>query len=185
MRPTTPSQTVGPYYALGLEWPDGGRVLAGDAAGAVTISGVVCDGAGVPVEDALVEAWHADPAGRFADVGGRGVASAREGFRGFARATTDGGRFELVTLKPGPLPADGPGGAQAPHVALSVFARGMLQRVVTRIYFADEPDANRADPVLASVPEARRATLLAEPVAGGYHFDVRLQGEGETVFFDV
>jgi protocatechuate 3,4-dioxygenase alpha subunit len=87
-----------------------------------------------------------------------------------------------VTLKPGPVPWPG-GGEQAPHIDVSVFARGMLQRCVTRIYFADEPDANRSDPLLGSIPSDRRSTLLAQPRDGGYRFDIRLQGEGETVFF--
>ncbi len=94
------------------------------------------------------------------------------------------GSYEIHTVKPGPVP--GPGGRlQAPHIDVSVFARGLLQRVVTRIYFADEHDANASDPVLGSVPAQRRDTLLAEPVDGGYRFDIHLQGAGETVFFAI
>jgi protocatechuate 3,4-dioxygenase alpha subunit len=90
----------------------------------------------------------------------------------------------VLTVKPGPVP--GPGGAlQAPHLDLSIFARGLLQRLVTRVYFADEPAANAADPVLASLDDAARATLLAGPAAGGYHLDIHLQGEHATVFFDL
>jgi protocatechuate 3,4-dioxygenase alpha subunit len=112
-----------------------------------------------------------------------------EGFRGFARyGVEDGdGSFEIVTVKPGSVPAPPTLGdtIQAPHIDVSVFARGMLQRCVTRIYFADEPEANAVDPVLARVPEGRRETLLAQPVEGGYRFDIHLQGPEETVFFAI
>jgi protocatechuate 3,4-dioxygenase alpha subunit len=184
--PTTPSQTVGPFFAIGLPWPDGPYVVPADTPGAIAVGGTVLDGAGEPVPDALVETWQADPDGRFADLHGHGGPSSLAGFRGFARCgDEDGdGRFEIVTVKPGRVPALG-GGLQAPHIAVSVFARGMLQRCVTRIYFADERAANAEDQVLASVPPERRSTLLAEPVEGGYRFDIRLQGESETVFFAV
>jgi protocatechuate 3,4-dioxygenase alpha subunit len=183
---TTPSQTVGPFFAIGLPWPRGPLAIAPDADGAITLSGIVYDGAGQPVPDSMIETWQADPDGRFPDLHGYGEPSRHSGFRGFARfGVEDGdGRFEIVTLKPGPVP--GPGGQlQAPHIDVSVFARGMLHRCVTRIYFADEEEANAADPVLALVPVQRRATLLAEPVSGGYRFDIRLQGDGETVFFAI
>ena len=185
---TTPSQTVGPYFAIGLPWDCGPLAAPREAPGAITISGTVYDGRGEPVPDHLLEFWQADPGGRFADMHGYGGASGLEGFRGFARyGVEDGdGTFEVVTVKPGPVPAPMPGGGlQAPHIDVSVFARGMLHRCVTRIYFADEAEANAACPVLASVPEARRATLLAEPTDDGYVFDIRLQGERETVFFAV
>jgi protocatechuate 3,4-dioxygenase alpha subunit len=171
LRPT-PSQTVGPYLALGLPWADGPSAVAEGTPGAITVSGVVLDGAGAPVPDALVETWQADP-------------PAGEGFRGFARCPTDEeGRWHIVTLPPGPVP--GPAGTQqAPHLAVSVFARGLLHRVVTRIYFSDAEDRNAADPVLGSVPSGRRDTLLAQRTDDGYRFDIRLQGPGETVFFDV
>jgi protocatechuate 3,4-dioxygenase alpha subunit len=181
---TTPSQTVGPYFSIGLPWSEGPHAVPPGTPGAFTIAGTVFDGAGAPVPDALIETWQADPEGRFADLHGYGGGSSRSEFRGFARfGEEDGdGRFEIVTVKPGRVP--GPGGAlQAPHLAVSVFARGMLHRCVTRIYFADEAAANDADPVLARVPPARRSTLLAEPVPDGYRFDIRLQGPGETVFF--
>jgi protocatechuate 3,4-dioxygenase, alpha subunit len=155
-----------------------------DTPGAIRITGTVFDGAGMPVPDSLIETWQADPNGNFADLHEYGEPSQLPGFRGFARyGEEDGdGSFEIVTVKPGPVP--GPRNAmQAPHVDVSVFARGMLRHCVTRIYFADEPDANAVDPVLASVPELRRATLLAQPVDGGYSFDIRLQGCDETVFF--
>ena len=117
---------------------------------------------------------------------GFGGPSTHDSFRGFARiGHEDGdGSFELLTLKPGPVTLRG-GALAAPHIDVSVFARGMLHRVVTRIYFADEERANAADPVLASVPAERRGTLLARPIDGGYELDIRLQGSGETVFFDV
>jgi protocatechuate 3,4-dioxygenase alpha subunit len=184
---TTPSQTVGPYFAIGLPWPDGPWAVAEDTPGAIRIAGVVYDGAGVPVPDALIEIWQADPDGRFADLHGHGGPSELPGFRGFARCgQEDGdGSFEIVTVKPGPVPGLH-GLAQAPHIDVSVFARGMLHRCVTRIYFGDEPEANATDPVLARVPGERRGTLIAQPTdGGGYRFDIRLQGEGETVFFAV
>ena len=182
---TTPSQTVGPFFALGLPWDSGPHAVPEGAAGAIKIAGVLRDGAGEPVPDGLIETWQADPEGRFADLHTHGGPSALEGFRGFARCpTADDGGYRIVTAKPGALP--GPGGStHAPHVNVSVFARGMLNRCVTRVYFADEERANAADPVLASVPAARRATLLARPIDDGYRFDIRLQGPEETVFFDV
>jgi protocatechuate 3,4-dioxygenase, alpha subunit len=154
--------------------------------GAISITGVVYDGKGDPVPDNLIETWQADPHGRLADLHGYGGGSQLAGFRGFARAGyEDGdGSYEIITVKPGPVP--GPSGVlQAPHVDVSVFARGLLRRLVTRIYFADEERANATDPVLGLVPGERRETLLALPTEGGYRFDIRLQGEGETVFFAV
>jgi protocatechuate 3,4-dioxygenase alpha subunit len=185
--PTTPSQTVGPYFAIGLPWPAGPHVVPPSTPGAITIFGTVYDGAGALVPDHLIETWQADPDGRFADLHGHGDRSTLEGFRGFARCgVEDGdGSFEIVTVKPGRLP--GPGASpQAPHIDVSVFARGMLNRCVTRIYFVDEPEANAACPVLSRVPAERRATLLAQPAgAGAYRFDIHLQGPDETVFFDL
>lgn len=168
----TPAQTVGPYLELGLPWEDGPFAAAEGAAGAVRISGRVLDGAGDPIPDALVETWQSDP-------------EPDESFRGFARCPTDDvGCWFVITLRPGPVP--GPDGAtQAPHLDVSVFARGMLHRVVTRIYFADQKEANAVDPVLASVPADRRETLLAHLGDDGYRFDIRIQGPGETVFLDV
>ncbi len=177
---TTPSQTVGPFFALGLPWEDGPFVVAEDAPGAIALRGRVLDGAGEPVPDALIETWQADPDGRFDhpdDPRGR-VA----GFRGFGRCPTGAdGSWRIVTRKPGPVP--GPDGVpQAPHVAVSLFARGLLDRVVTRIYFGDEPAANAADPLLARLGAAQRATLIAAPADGGYVLDLHLQGERETAF---
>jgi protocatechuate 3,4-dioxygenase, alpha subunit len=183
---TTPSQTVGPYFAIGLPWDLGLEVVPAGTPGTIRIAGHVFDGAGAPVPDFLLETWQADPDGRFADAHGYGGPSALGGFRGFARyGVEDGdGSYEIATVKPGPVP--GPGGRpQAPHINVSVFARGMLNRCVTRIYFADEPEANAADPVLARVPAQRLETLIAQPTEDGYVFDIRLQGEGETVFFAI
>lgn len=180
----TPSQTIGPFFAVALPWPDGPYVVAEGTPGSVWLRGQVFDGNGDPVPDSMVETWQADPEGRFdfADIarGGSG------GFRGFGRCSADAeGRFAILTLKPGSIPAPD-GSEQAPHVDVSVFARGLLKRVVTRIYFSDEETANAADPVLASVtrPE-ERATLIGERTEDGYLFDVWLQGDRETVFFDV
>jgi protocatechuate 3,4-dioxygenase alpha subunit len=183
---STPSQTVGPFFAIGLPFDDGPWVVPEGTPGLIRISGTVYDGDGEPVPDHLIETWQADGDGRFADMHGHGGPSKLPGFRGFARCgAEDGdGTFELFTVKPGRVP--GPGGAlQAPHIDVTVLGRGMLCRVVTRIYFADEAQANAGDPVLAAVPEARRSTLIAQPVEGGYRFDIRLQGADETVFFAV
>lgn len=183
----TPAQTVGPFLAIGLAWPDGPAAVAAGTAGAVRIAGVVLDGAGDPVPDGMVETWQADPAGRFAHPDDpRGPAAPTvAGFRGFARCLTDAhGRWHVDTVKPGPLPTP-EGGLEAPHLDVSVFARGLLDRVVTRLYFPDEAVANAADPVLARVPEARRHTLIAVPDGEALRFDIRLQGEQETVFFDL
>jgi protocatechuate 3,4-dioxygenase, alpha subunit len=184
----TPSQTVGPFLHLILPWPDGPDVVPPDAAGRIVISGRVLDGDGNGLTDALVETWQADPDGHFvhADDPRGTVASAAAGFRGFGRAATGpDGAYAIATVKPGELPTGG-GGVEAPHLNVSVFARGLLDRVVTRIYFDDEPAANAADPVLAGLPNPqRRNTLVAHAEPGGYRFDIHLQGEHETVFFDV
>jgi protocatechuate 3,4-dioxygenase, alpha subunit len=189
----TPSQTVGPFLAIGLPWEDGPFVVPPGTPGSIVIDGRVLDGAGQPVPDALVETWQADPDGRFDHPDDpRGPEPAVGGFRGFGRsATGPDGNYRIVTLRPGPLPCPG-GGAEAPHLDVSVFARGLLDRVVTRIYFSDEAEANAADPVLASLPDGRRATLIALTEADSaddadrrFRFDIRLQGDGETVFFDV
>jgi len=164
---TTPSQTVGPYFSIGLPWPDGPYVVEPSTEGAITLRGQIFDGAGDAIPDALIETWQAAPDGTF---GG--------GFRGFGRSPTrEDGSWEIVTLKPGRV--DG----QAPHVDVSVFARGLLNRVVTRIYFPDED--NSGDPVLDGLDEEQRATLVAEAVEYGYRFDIHLQGPRETTFFAV
>lgn len=210
----TPSQTVGPFLAIGLPWPDGPFAVPEGTAGAISIGGLVLDGAGEPVTDALIETWQAAPDGSFAhpdDVRGPGAAwqpgagaaalpgagaepgaalPGAGGFRGFGRCATDReGLYRIITLRPGALPgADGR--TEAPHIDVSVFARGLLDRVVTRIYFPDETAANAADPVLAAITaDDRRATLIAAAAPGAgpgaFRFDIRLQGGRETVFFDV
>ena len=186
IHPPTPSQTLGPYFAICLPFDGQELVVPTDTPGAIRIFGTISDGAGEPIPDHVIETWQPDPEGLFADLHGYGGSSQLSGFRGFARhAEEDGeGNWEILTVKPGRVPgADG--ALQAPHIDLTVMARGMLHRVVTRIYFADEQDANATDPVLSSVPAERRHTLLAEPSDGGYRFDIRVQGENETVFFAV
>jgi protocatechuate 3,4-dioxygenase, alpha subunit len=184
----TPSQTVGPYFTMTLPWPDGPYVVPEGTPGAITIVGWVYDGAGNVIPDGLIETWQAGPDGRFKHPDDpRGAApGGYRGFRGFGRCpTAPDGSYRIVTLKPGPLPAPD-GGVEAPHLNVSVFARGLLHRVVTRMYFPDEPAANAADPVLRSIEQARRATLIAGPgPGGGLRFDIRLQDPGETVFFDI
>lgn len=185
--PLTPSQTVGPYLAIGLRWPDGPYAVPEGTPGAVWLRGRVLDGDGEPVVDALVETWQADPDGRFdhPDDARGAVRPSVAGFRGFGRSETVDGEYAVLTRKPGRLP-DEAGGLQAPHVDVSVFARGLLHRVVTRLYFPDEAEANAEDPVLRSLPDdAARRTLLAEPSDDGYRLDIVLRGDGETVFFAV
>ena len=185
MNGLTPSQTVGPFLAIALRWPDGPYAVPEGTPGAVWLRGRVLDGVGAPVSDALVETWQADPAGRFDHPDDpRGAALPPVPFRGFGRSETTGGEFAVLTVKPGRVP-DGRGGLQAPHVDVSVFARGLLDRVVTRWYFADEPAANAEDPVLAALPAHARSTLLMVPSGDGYRLDVVLQGPDETVFFRV
>jgi protocatechuate 3,4-dioxygenase alpha subunit len=182
----TPSQTVGPYFAIGLPYEGQEHAVDPGTPGAIRISGTIYDGDGAPIPDHVIEIWQPDSDGRFSDMHGYGGASDTPGFHGFARhAEEDGdGNFEFLTVKPGRVA--GPGQTtQAPHIAVTVMARGMLNHVVTRIYFADEQAANAEDPVLHSVPEARRSTLLAQPQDGGYRFDIRLQGHDETVFFAI
>ena len=158
----TPPQTVGPFFSIGLPWDDGPEVVEPGSAGAIALSGTVYDGDGAPVPDALIETWQTDPA---------------PPARGFGRCPTDGeGHWEIVTRKPAAA------GGEAPHVAVAVFARGLLHRVATRIYFGDEPDANAADPLLSALDPDRRATLIAAADDGGYRFDIHLQGDHETVF---
>jgi protocatechuate 3,4-dioxygenase alpha subunit len=182
---TTPSQTVGPYLAIVLPWEDGPDIAVAGTPGLLTLSGRVTDGAGAPVPDGLIEVWQADPDGRFAHPDDPRGSSTYQGFRGFGRCPTDAdGRFVFHTVKPGCLP-DGEGGSEAPHLDVSVFARGLLNRVVTRIYFPDEGESNAADPVLAGLEPAERALLVAAPEGDGLRFDIRLQGADQTPFFQV
>jgi protocatechuate 3,4-dioxygenase, alpha subunit len=184
----TPSQTVGPYFHIGTD--DGfirGELVAPDREDAVRVFGTVSDGEGTPINDAMIEIWQANAAGRYAhpeDV--REDLPLEEGFDGFGRTHTDAdGRYEFVTVKPGVVPgADGR--PQAPHIEVSVFARGLLKRLVTRIYFPDEAEANEADPLLSSIEDAEaRAALVAVADDGGLRFDINLQGDRETTFFAV
>lgn len=173
----TPSQTAGPFLSIGLRWEDGPHVVPPGTEGALWLRGRVLDGSGEVVRDALVETWQADSSGAFA---GR---QPLDGFRGFGRSETVDGEYAVLTVKPGRV-ADAAGRLQAPHVAVSVFARGLLDRVVTRVYFADEESANADDAVLTSLPDdAARATLLARPSDDGYRLDLVLQGSDETVYF--
>ena len=182
----TPSQTVGPYLHLGLTDARSISRVAGDGAKGepVWLTFRVLDGEGAPVPDAMIEVWQADSEGNYASYDGSVDNAA---FRGFGRlATAEDGSCTFETIKPGCVP--GPGGTiQAPHINVSILGRGILKRLSTRLYFAGEP-ANATDPVLALVPENRRATLLARPDparSGNWILDVHLRGEGETVFFDV
>jgi protocatechuate 3,4-dioxygenase, alpha subunit len=179
----TPSQTAGPFFSLALPWPDGPHLVPEGTPGAFWLRGVISDGAGDPVPDALVETWQADPDGRFPHPDDpRGNST---DFRGFGRCPTDSeGRWAILTVRPGRVP-DQAGRLQAPHIDLYVFARGLLDRVVTRVYLPDDAAANAEDPVLSEVDETRRATLVAEPDGAGFRFDIRLRGAGETVFFSV
>jgi len=170
----TSAQTIGPYWAL-IEHPEMADLTRFGAAGErVVLTGRITDGDGAPVTDACVELWQASP-------------PASDSFPGYGRSATDEqGRFRFVTLRPGPLPGPGRGNVQqAPHFALNILARGILTRLVTRAYFADEK-LNETDPILALVEDpARRATLLARPDGPAtWRLDIRLQGEGETVFFE-
>jgi protocatechuate 3,4-dioxygenase alpha subunit len=183
---TTPSQTAGPFFEFGLVSKDGPYAVAEGEPGAFWVRGSVRDGAGEPVPDALVETWQADPSGHYHHPDDPGAAEFR-GFTqgGFARSGTDAqGRWAILTVRPGPVP--GPDGTpQAPHLAVSVFARGLLNRVVTRMYFPEETEANAADPVLSTVAPEDRGTLIAAAAGDGYRFEIRLQGEHETVFFRI
>jgi protocatechuate 3,4-dioxygenase, alpha subunit len=182
----TPSQTVGPYFAIGLTWEDGAIAAPMSMEGAFWIRGTVYDGQGEPIPDAMVEFWQADADGRFEHPDDpRGAVDWGE-FRGFGRSGTDDeGQYEIHTIKPGPVP--GPNGSlQAPHIDVTVMCRGLLARLVTRIYFPEEEAANAADPVLSSLPStAASETLMAKKDGNGYRFDIHLQGENETVCFDI
>ena len=181
----TPSQTVGPYLSIGLLGDSiGSSLVSPDDPRAIRIRGRLLDGAGDPVPDGMVEIWQANAAGRYASPADtRDDVSLEEGFQGFGRSgTADDGWFEFVTAKPGTVPMED-GRTQAPHVVVGVFARGLLKRLVTRLYFPDEEEANAEDPVLSGLEENERATLIAQAEDGGLRFDIRLQGDGQTTFF--
>jgi protocatechuate 3,4-dioxygenase, alpha subunit len=185
----TPFQTVGPFFHDGLAWEGGEDLLRPETLGErIRIEGCVRDGDGKPVPDALIEIWQANAAGRYNHPEDRQEKPLDPAFIGFGRsATRADGSFRFATIRPGRVPGRG-NTLQAPHIALSFFCRGLLRRLVTRIYFEDSPE-NGEDPVLALIPDPmRRATLLARRTNGvdglAYRFDIRLQGEGETVFFD-
>lgn len=204
MSEITPSQTVGPYFAYGLtpkgraHWdPDGtyswketvgDNLITPDATGQkIRVEGQIVDGDGQPINDAMLEIWQADGQGRYASPrDSRALPNTK--FKGFGRSATDkNGVFGFDTIKPGSVP--GPNGKpQAPHIVFCIYSRGMLRQVYTRMYFADEA-SNGTDPILAIVPEDRRGTLIARKEMKGdvpvYRFDIRVQGENETVFFDI
>ena len=200
----TPSQTVGPFFAYGLapkgrcQWDPNGsyawketvgdNLITHDTAGTkIRIEGLITDGDGKPIDDAMIEIWQSDAQGRYAHARGeRPRPNAK--FTGFGRSATDkDGIFSFDTIKPGAVP--GPNGKpQAPHIVVCIFSRGMLRQVYTRLYFSDEP-ANAGDAILNLVPAERRGTLIAHKQPGGavplYRFDIRVQGDNETVFFDI
>lgn len=180
----TPSQTVGPFFGFALPYSAGPDLVGGGRDGAIRLAGRVLDGAGEPLPDAMVEIWQPDETGRL-DAAGILHEVAGDDFRGFGRCATEpDGSYAFRTVKPAAVPAAN-GVAQAPYIAMAVFARGLLRPVATRVYFADEAAANASDPLLSALDPDRRATLVAESVGGGYRFDVRLQGDDETVFLDV
>lgn len=187
----TPSQTVGPFFHLGLDRPEWADLTRDDPAGdRIIIEGRVLDGDGAPVPDAMIELWQANAAGRYNHPEDRQDDKPLDPhFRGFGRVATDGeGRFRLMTIKPGPVPGRG-NALQAPHINLAVFARGMLIHLYTRIYFADEP-LNAGDPLLSAIEDPSvRNTLLARRAdprnPAVWHFDIVLQGENETAFLDI
>ena len=187
----TPSQTVGPFFHFGLPWKGGADLVGRSDMGAsgvpqgevIDLRGRVLDGRGEAVPDAMLEIWQANAAGRYASLSDRRAGIPLDPhFIGFGRAATgEDGEFHFRTIRPGRVP--GPDGAlQAPHIALSVFGRGLLKRLATRIYFADCTE-NDADPILIRVPPERRTTLIAQRRSSDWWFAIVLQGPGETVFF--
>jgi protocatechuate 3,4-dioxygenase alpha subunit len=186
----TPSQTVGPYYSMRLGG-EGQNIIPTPAEGGerVVVTGRVLDGDRRHIEDALIEFWQANPAGRYNHPDDPRDLTLDPSFTGFARAMSDfkTGEYALETIKPGPVP-DLEGSFQAPHISLIVQARGMLNPVFTRLYFSDEEEANQDDLILRRVPRERRHTLVADLIPASdpktYHFDIKFQGDDETVFFD-
>jgi len=187
----TPSQTVGPFFHLGLARPEWSDLTARNPQGErIAIEGRVIDGDGAGVPDALIELWQANAAGRYNHADdARADKPLDPGFRGYGRAATDfEGRYRFMTIRPGAVPGRG-NALQAPHLNLAIFARGMLKQLYTRLYFAEEPQ-NQNDPLLSSIDDAAaRTTLIAIRNPDGnpqtYHFDIVLQGDRETVFLDL
>ena len=183
----TPSQTAGPFLTIGLvDGPITNRLVDESDPRAIRITGVLLDGAGDPATDGMVEIWQANATGRYSHpADDREDVPLEDGFWGFGRSSTaDGGRFDFVTLKPGRVPwVDGR--LQAPHLLVGVFARGLLKRVATRMYFPDEEAANAEDPVLLALEPAERTTLVARAEDDALRFDIVLQGTGQTTFFAV
>jgi protocatechuate 3,4-dioxygenase, alpha subunit len=186
-------QTVGPFFRIGLQWLNKDNLVAEGVSGErVTIQGRVLDGDGIPVPDAMIEIWQANAHGKYAHPEDTQTKLLEPGFTGYGRIPTDDdGVFRFTTIKPGPVPGpDGPrpdGKAQAPHILVSVFMRGLLTRLITRIYFPDEP-RNATDYVLNLVEPERRSTLIARHIAsspGVLEWNVALQGPEETVFFEL
>jgi len=185
---TTTSQTVGPYFRIGLQWLNQDNLAREGVAGErVTIQGRVLDGDGAPVPDAVLEIWQANVHGKYAHPEDTQAKLVEPGFTGYGRVPTNReGVFRFATIKPGPVP--GPDGKeQAPHLLVSVFMRGLLKRLITRIYFPDEP-RNAGDYILNLVEPERRSTLIAKRIAGhpgAFEWNVVLQGADETVFFEL
>ena len=181
----TTSQTIGPYLRIGLEWMVIEDLAAAGVAGErVSIAGSIVDGEGKPVNDAALEIWQANSHGRYASPVDTQDKPLDAAFRGYGRSLTgEAGEFRFRTIKPGRVP--GPQGRlQAPHLCVTIFMRGLLKQLLTRMYFPDEP-GNGEDPVLALVPAERRDTLIARRRPDGtLEWKVVLQGAGETVFFD-
>jgi protocatechuate 3,4-dioxygenase alpha subunit len=186
--PATTSQTVGPYFEIGFQWLNRDNLVGEGVSGErVTIQGRVVDGDGVSVPDAVLEIWQANAHGKYDHPEDTQDKPLEPGFKGYGRVpTTADGMFRFATIKPGSVP--GPNGKeQAPHVVVSVFMRGVLRRMVTRIYFPDDA-RNASDAILSLVEPARRSTLIAKKAAGGpgaLEWNVVLQGPEETVFFDL
>ena len=184
----TPSQTVGPYFKIGLQWLHCDNLATeGVAGGRIVIQGRVFDGDGVPVPDAVLEVWQANSHGKYAHPEDQQDKPLDAGFRGYGRVPVNqDGFFRFATIKPGPVP--GPkGNEQAPHLVISIFMRGLLKRLVTRMYFPGDA-RNAADPILNLVEPQRRATLVAsqsDDGSGLLGWNVVLQGANETVFFDI
>lgn len=182
----TGSQTVGPYLHIGLDTePRLSAMIGPDTPGErIRLRLRVLDGAGQPLPDALVELWQADASGRYVEVADHPNPDPGEAFRGWGRRATDrSGWCEFETIRPGTT-TTADGRQQAPHVNVCLFARGMLRHIFTRVYFAGDP-LLAGDPVMALVPEARRGTLVADLIDGAWTMTIRIQGEDETVFFDL